>query len=133
MTGRTVPRRLATAMGVYSRDSFRFAVEEAVSSRGGFSHHKIPFTDLPTDCTLELSLLGSWETGSYWTQLERGKGSALMITLVTFAYRAGLAASFVHSRKQDFQARLLQPRLNALIDGSVCGIADRIISQHMLA
>jgi hypothetical protein len=34
----------------------------------------------------ELSLLSCGETGFYWARLERGKGSALMIDLLAFAY-----------------------------------------------
>ena len=89
MTGRTVPRRPATAMFVYSRDSFRFAVEEAVSSRRGFFITKVPSQISPQNApwaTLlehtELSFVGLLGTGIYWTQLEEGKGSALMIALV---------------------------------------------------
>ena len=59
MTGRMVPRRLAAAKFLLT-DSFRFAVEEAVSSRE-LSSQKFPFTDLVTECTL------GYITGTYRT------------------------------------------------------------------
>ena len=71
--------------------SFRFAVEEGVSGRGLFIITQIPFTDLVTEYTLgnvpNSLLLGCGEAGmGLGAAFAGGKGLALTINLLTFAY-----------------------------------------------
>jgi len=87
MTGRTVYRGPATAMFVYPRDSFRFAVEEAVKQSKGFFitkfHLQISPQNAPWATLLEhtelsfVGLLGN----RYLLDVARGRNGNLRLPL----------------------------------------------------